>query len=202
MGELMGKLRLIVIVGVIGFIGYTYFLSDRDEQSADLGQVLDRTVWALEKYDAYLTENNVTEMDEAEYGQLTFFMTEVMNTEPQFYQSTLGVSMQADASFLGFADANGNALQDEGEGKVFTVEIDSENNRLIATDVAGASSHYGFSGTGLLAGMMIGNMLSRQSAAGVKPGSFNNRQTVNRANYKAPSSARMRSRSGGLSVGK
>ena len=107
-----------------------------------------------------------------------------------------------DATFLGFVDANGNKVQDDGEGKLFTVEIDSENKRLIATDMAGNGSHLGFSGAGFLAGALIGSLLSRQRNAGVRPGAFNNRTTTARSDYKAPASARSRSRSGGLGRGK
>ena len=94
------------------------------------------------------------------------------------------------------------SVQDDGEGKVFTVEIDHERKMLIATDVSGNGTHMGFSGSGFLAGALIGHMLSRQRAAGVGPNAFNNRKTVDRSNYRAPSSARSRSRSGGLGRGK
>ncbi len=198
----MRNIQIVIVVAVVGFLGYSFLGGSSGPQSADLGQVLDRTAFALERYDGYLKENNVTEPGEEEMAELTKFMHAVLNSDPSFYDSAIGVTMQKDASFLGFADANANNVQDSGEGKLFTVEVDSENKRLIATDTTGAGAHYGFSGTGFLAGALIGSMLSRQGAAGVRPGSFNNRQTTARSSYKAPSSARSRARSGGLGRGK
>ena len=199
----MGNIKMIVVVAVVGFFAYNFLNGGNSgPQSADLGQVLDRSVFAIERYDAYLKENNVSEVGDKEMGVLTSFMGEVMNSDPRFYDQPLGVELEKDATFLGFADTNANKVRDEGEAKVFTVEIDSENKRLIATDMSGEGSHLRFSGTGFLAGALIGSLLSRQNAAGVKPGSFNNRKTVDRASYRAPSSARSRSRSGGLGRGK
>ena len=198
----MRNIQILVVVAVVGYLGYSFLGGPSGPQSADLGQVLDRTVVALEKFDEEVKKQNISELGDAEMAKLTEFMTYVMNYDPRFYDQTLGITLMKDATFLGFADANGNNIQDSGEGKVFTVEIDSENKRLIATDTAGNGSHFGFSGAGFLAGALIGSLLSRQSAAGVKPGSFNNRTTTSRANYRAPSSARSRSRSGGLGRGK
>ena len=198
----MRNIQLIVVVAVVAFLGYSFLGGSSGPQSADLGQVLDRTVFAMERYDGYLKENNVNEVGDKELEVLTAFMGEVMNSDPKFYDQPIGIALQKDASFLGFADANANKVQDSGEDKIFTVEIDSENKRLIATDTTGAGAHYGFSGAGFLAGALIGSMLSRQSAAGVKPGAFNNRTTTARSSYKAPSSARSRARSGGLGRGK
>ncbi|WP_179381141.1 hypothetical protein [Jannaschia marina] len=130
--------------------------------------------------------------------QFTAYYTQVLNADPRFYDRPLGLEVQQDATFLGFADANSNGVQDADEGKVFTVEIDEENNRLIATDVAGNASGLRFSGTGFLAGVLLGNLLNRQRAAGVTKSSFSNRNVTSRASYQAPSSAR----SGGPRTGK
>lgn len=199
----MGNLKTIIIVGVLAFIGYNFFMGGSStSQSADLGQVLDRTVFALDKYDAYLKENDVKEAGEKQFDQLTGFMGNVMNQEPRFYDENIGVSLRKDATFEGYTDSNGNRVKDADESEVFTVEIDSENKRLIATDTSGNASDVGFSGTGFLAGALIGGLLARQLGGGVKPGSFNDRKTTPRNSYKAPASARSRARSGGLGKGK
>lgn len=192
------NIKMIVIVAVVGFVGYGIFFGEESEQTADLGQVLDRTEWTLNEYQGYLGENNITEVGDAEMAEFTAFYTTILNADPRFYDDTLGLEIMEDATFLGFADTNANGLQDDGEGKVFTVEIDEENNRLIATDVAGNASDLRFSGTGFIAGMLIGNMISRQRAAGVSKGSFSNRTVTPRANYRAPTSAR----TGGPRAGK
>ena len=192
------NIKGLVIVAVIGFVGYSVFLAPKSEQTADLGQVLDRTEFVLTEYQGYMGENGIENVGPEEMAQFTGFYTDVLNAEPKFYEQTLGLEVMEDATFLGFADANANGIQDDGEGKVFTVEIDEENNRLIATDVAGNSSGLRFSGTGFIAGALIGNMIGRQRAAGVSKASFNNRTVTPRANYRAPTSAR----SGGPRAGK
>jgi hypothetical protein len=197
---MFGKIKGVLIVAVIGWLGYS-FLMDSNEQSADLGAVLDRSVLALEKYDEHLTKNNITEAGPKQMDELTGFMGQVMNTQP-FYDKPLGVDLGEDAKFTGWADENGNGIREEGEGDVFTVEVDSEKKRLIATDTAGNASDTGFSGTGFLAGALIGSLLARQARAGIQPGSFNNRKTTPRSAYKSPASARSRARSGGLGKGK
>lgn len=199
---MFGNLKTIIIVAAVAFVGYSFFAGSSSEQSADLGQVLDRSVFALEKYDEHLTKNKIEEPGPKEMEQLTGFMGQLMNSNPPFYDKPIGVDLKEDASFTGFADENGNGIHDEGEGKVFTVEIDSEKSRLIATDTSGNASDVGFSGTGFLAGALIGSLLARQSRAGIRPGAFNGRQTTPRSAYKSPTTARSRARSGGLGKGK
>ncbi|MFQ6550952.1 hypothetical protein AAD018_001235 [Aestuariibius insulae] len=171
-------------------------------QSADLGQVLDRTEFAINEYQGYLADNGIEEVGQENLDEFTGFMVTMMNVDPRFYDETLGVDLMQDATFLGYADTNANGVKDAGEDKVFTVEIDEENQRLIATDVAGNSSGLRFSATGFLAGALIGNLISRQRSAGVSKASFNNRNVTPRSSYRPPSSARTRARSGGVGVGK
>ncbi len=195
---MFNKIKLLIGIGVIGFIAYSVLLGDDSEQTADLGQVLDRTEFAITSYDEYLTDNNITDANEENIAEFSAFLTDVLNSEPRFYDTALGLEIQQDAKFLGFADANSNGVQDSDEGDVFTIEIDEANKRLIATDIAGNSSGLRFSGAGFLAGALIGNLLSRQRGAGIAANSFNNRNVTPRSNYRAPASAR----SGGLRSGK
>ncbi|KIT15139.1 hypothetical protein [Jannaschia aquimarina] len=192
------QLKLIAFLAIGGFVAYSVFLAPQDEQTADLGQVLDRTEFVLANYQGYLGEQGITEVTDERMAEFTAFYTEVLNADPRFYGKTLGLDVQPDASFLGFADDNANGVQDSGEGKVFTVEIDEENNRLIATDAVGNASGLRFSGTGFLAGVLLGNLINRQRSAGVTKSSFSNRNVTPRSNYRAPSSAR----SGGPRAGK
>ncbi|HAT86121.1 hypothetical protein [Cohaesibacter gelatinilyticus] len=198
----MSSLKNLAIVAVLGFLAYTFFFSPKSEQTADLGQVLDRTMFAIEKYENHAQKLNATKLTDDNMAEFGNFLAQVMNSNPRFYDEELGIKLRKDAAFQGFADKNKNGTQEEGEGDVFTVEIDSENKRIIASDGNGASSDTRFSGSGLLTGLLIGHLLSRQRSAGVKPGSFNNRQTTPRSSYRAPSSARSGARSGGLGSGK
>jgi len=81
----------------------------------------------------------------------------------------IGVARGRDGSLMAFQDKNKNGQwdQDSGnEGAIFMIEIDGQNSRIIATSRIGEVNQAGFSGSGLLAGMLIGNMLNRQSSAG------------------------------------
>ena len=196
---MLQNIKIIGAIAVVGFIGYAALTSgSRSEQTADLGQVLDRTEYVLNTYQNHLGESGITDVTKEQMAEFTGFYTEVLNSEPRFYEKTLGLEVMPDATFLGFADANTNGVQDTDEGKVFTVEIDEANNRLIATDLAGNESGLQFSGTGFLAGALIGSLISRQRGAGKTAASFNNRNPTPRSNYRAPSSAR----SGGPRSGK
>lgn len=188
-------------LGVAGFLGYQAINSGSNPQTADLGQVLDRTEFALETYEEHAkSSSDSTGISDAQVEEFGGFLTEVMNTEPRFYDDQIGMKVQQDALFLGFKDSNANGIQDSGEKKIFSVEIDAENERLIATDESGASVGHRFSGSGILTGLFIGSMLSRQRSAGIRPGSFNNRSVTSRANYKP--SAKTRTRTGGSRSGK
>lgn len=195
---MFNQLKTLIGIAVVGFVVYVLFFDTDGEQTADLGQVLDRTEFALSSYDAYLAENGVTNVTDQNIDEFTGYLTQVLNTDPRFYETTLGLAIQSDAKFLGFADGNANGTQEEGEGDVFTVEIDEANQRLIATDMSGNESGLRFSGAGFLAGAFIGAMLSRQRGAGISAASFNNRNPTPRSSYRAPASAR----SGGLRAGK
>lgn len=195
---MLTNIKLLAGLAVLGYLAYAVVLGDTSEQTADLGQVLDRTEYTMVNYQDYLGENGIEEIGDEQMAEFTAFYASVLNTETRFYDKTLGVELMQDATFLGFADENANGVKDEGEGKVFTVEIDEENKRLIATDVAGNSSGLRFSATGFIAGALIGNLISRQRGAGVSKASFNNRTVTPRSSYRAPTSAR----SGGPRSGK
>lgn len=192
------RLQGLIFLGVAGFILYAIFSDSSSEQTADLGQVLDRTEFALVNYQGYLEESNFDDISEEQMAEFTGYYTGILNANPRFYDKTLGLTIQDDATFLGYADENSNGVQDNGEGKVFTVEIDEANKRLIATDVAGNASGLRFSSGGFLTGMLVGRLIGRQRAAGVTPGSFSNRNVTPRTQYQAPRSAR----SGGPRTGK
>lgn len=187
----------IAIIAVLGLVAYSVFMP-KGEQTPDMGQVLDRSNFAITKYEEFLKGNKITEASDQQVDEFRGFIVEVLNSEPRFFDKTQGLEIQADAKFLGFADENSNGIKDEGEADLYTIEIDEANQRLIATDTAGDSAGLRFSGTGFLAGALLGSLLSRQRSAGVTSSSFNNRKVTPRANYAAPRSAR----SGGLRAGK
>ncbi|MEH6522463.1 hypothetical protein [Sulfitobacter sp.] len=194
---MINKIKIAIGVLVVGFFAVS-FLTPSSPQTADLGQVLDRTEFAIGKYSEHLDTTGVTEASDDQVEEFRGFLVDVLNSDPRFYEETQGLAILEDAKFLGFADTNSNGVKDTGEEDLYSVEIDEENNRLIGTDMAGNSTGLRFSGTGFIAGMLIGNLIGRQRGAGVSKGSFSNRTVGARSSYKAPRSAR----SGGLRAGK
>lgn len=188
--------NVVIWVLLLG-VGAYYFLGDSGSSRADLLKVLDRTEASLKIFQKHLKDNNVTTVTKENLDQLTVFMQRVMNKEPAVYTSPVGIQMLKDTTFEGFKDGNKDNVKDAGEGTLFKVEIDFEGRRLIASDGSGG----GFTGMGLassfLLGSLMGNLMGRQRAAGVKPGHFNNRNVQSRASY-----ARSRARSGGRFGGK
>lgn len=182
---------VIMAIGLAGCFG--------SPERPDLGAVLDRTLGSLKAFQDYLTKQKVTEVKDKDWNQLAKFMTSVMNRNPAVYSKPVGVALLKDAKFEGFEDTNRNQVKDSGESRIFTVEIDAERKRLIATDEGGQSvgSAVARAGTGFLAGMVIGSLLNRQRGAGIRPSSFANRTVTNRQSY-----ARARARSGGIRRGK
>lgn len=135
-----------------------------------------------------VNQSNAMEKFAAKYN------TGLNSAQPPISANPIGVESQANGAILSFDDENSNGIRDEGEKDLFTMEVDSENNRLVAT-TEGESRDTGFSGSGLLMGMMIGNMLSRQRATGTNP-------AARKATARGTPSARSRSGSGSHSRGK
>lgn len=179
--------------------------SAKTPSGPDLGSVLDRTVMALEYAEAQLEKPEGEAEGEAQLETFTSLMHQAMNLDPAFYSKPVGISLREDAAFVGFADLNGNNVSDAGEKDIFTVELDAERNRIIATDVISGEGTYRVSGAGLMAGYFAGRLLGRQGRAGVKPSSFANRTVKSTTDYRksrpAPS-ARSSTRSGSSRAGK
>jgi hypothetical protein len=190
-----------IIYGVIGLAALGFLFSSNNSGSAkiNLTQVLDRSTQAFDNYDKYLKRNNVDKATDQHLEELNKYLQKAMNLEPQLHTGAIAMRLGKDAKFTGVDDANGNGSAEEGESKLFTLELDSENKRLIATDGSGTATSRGFSGMGFIAGALIGSMLGRQRAAGIAPGSFSNRAVTSPASY---NQARSRARSGGLRGGK
>ncbi len=101
---------------------------------------------------------------------------------------------------MGFADSNSDGKYSSNEEALFKIEVDAENGRLISSSRSGEVTERGFSGTGLLAGFLIGSMMNRQRAAGVNTSQLANKKPVSAA--AAQANARSRAGSGSHSRGK
>ena len=169
------------------------------EPGPDLRFVLSRTTQAMSIFDKYLKEKKIEKATDQHMAQFNGFLQKAMNVKPPVYKIPIATKLLKDAKFEGYGDANGNGVVDSGEKRLFTVEVDLANKRLIATDTSGQSTSRGVSGLGFLAGALIGNLLGRQRASGVTPQSFSNRKVTPPSAY---GRARSRARSGGMFRGK
>lgn len=194
-----------ILVGVlgIGLIAYL-FMGDGGKPSINLTEVLNRSVIAMEKYDRFLKQNKIEKATDEHLTTLNDIFQEELNKAPRLHSGLIATRLGKDAKFTGVDDANRNKVADTDEKLLFTVELDGQNKRMIASDEAGRGTYQGFSGSGFLTGILIGSMLSRQRSAGIQPGSFSNRRLATPASYTQGRRARARSRarSGGLRFGK
>jgi hypothetical protein len=170
----MKKLKAIAATGLVALMVTGCF--GGGEPGPNLQGVLARANAAFQAFEDHLQKNNMQKATDQHMAQFNGFLQKAMNLQPELYKTPIATVLLKDASFEGFSDANGNGQVDEGEKKLFKIEVDAANKRLIATDASGDSQARGFSGMGFLAGMLIGNLMGRQRAAGIAPNHFNNRK--------------------------
>ncbi len=198
---MFNKLKFFVL-GLIG-VAVIFSLMNPDKNGsgtshADLDQVLSVAANTMSGLDNSTDVNQDNAMDKFAQN----YSQGLNSSQPAISNTPIGVAAQKDGSFTAFNDTNNNLTKDEGEKDLFNLEIDSENERLIASDETGVREH-GFSFSGLFMGMMIGNLLSRQRATGANPAS---RKATPKAAYRKSraqsTSARSRAGSGSHSSGK
>ncbi|MFT4924276.1 MAG: hypothetical protein ACI8WB_000354 [Phenylobacterium sp.] len=161
----------------------------------DLDRVLDITTTTMDRMEQ---ESGMDDQDSAMLRFSQALQIDINMAEPKLHSQSIGIALQEDGSINGFSDDNINAIWDDGEADLFKLEIDSEKNRLIASQGEYVRDQR-FSGSGLIAGLLIGHMLSRQRGAGVKPGALSSK-TASPA--RSSTTARSRSGSGSHSSGK
>ena len=200
----MKNIIVIVVIAVIAFV----IFGPKNESVApgvDLNEVLNVTADTITGYDRQATADG--QKSESMEGFREQLQTAYNTAQPPLSSQPVGVDFRSDGAIVGYADPNGSASKDSGEEQLFTVEIDSEKERLIATDTSGQSQGHGFSMGGMLTGFILGSMLSRQSSAGVSKSSLAGRTMTSKSAYTssraaATSSARSRSGSGSHRSGK
>lgn len=174
--------------------------SDYAADDLDLNQVLDVTVETIYSFDEK-TRGQTPDENDPDAAFLAFSDELESNYNaalPAIYAEPIQVQPMADASLIAYVEKGANDEFDSNvDDALYMIEIDGENSRVIATSRSGAVNDHRFSGTGLLAGYLIGSMLSRQRAAGVNPQSLANKKTQT-----AKQAARSRAGSGSHSRGK
>jgi len=160
-------------------------------------EILDRTAYIFEIYAQNMKEQGVEEMTDESFSEVSEILNFAYNSEPAVAKMPIGISSKDDGSFVGFSDANRDNKQDTGEKKLFDLEYDQPNTRLVLTDYTGESSGYRVSGGGLLAGYLLGSMMRRSTAAGKSPSRFANTKSA-----KPSRRAATKTRTGGSRAGK
>ncbi len=188
---------------IAAVIGGVYLYSESDgtgstEKDIDLNAALDITVDTLQVYEeSFGTQKQKPEADAAFLGFAEKLGQNFNFAQPPLYSGKIGVSPQSDASLMAFSDTNGDTKWDKDEEALFKIEIDGEQSRIIASSKSGAVNEHHFSGTSLLAGYLIGSMLSRQRGAGVT-----SQQLASKKPTTASAAAKSRAGSGSHSSGK
>jgi hypothetical protein len=124
------------------------------------------------------------------------------SAQPPIDTHPIVVFPQEDASLAVFADVNANRdYEQEVDRPLFSIEIDGQNSRVIASSYqTGVVDEYRSGGSGMFTGFLIGSMLGRQNAAGASAGVANKRPVSARQATQAR--ARARAGSGGVRTGK
>ena len=201
-------MKKLIQYGLVALVIGGYFLYNKSDDSSDsnytandidLNAVLDVTIDTIYSFEESLEaqDQDTLNSDDTFIAFSEQLQTNYNTSEPALHWANIAVAPRNDASLLAFEDSNGDNLQDENEPSLFLVEIDGENSRIIASSRSGAVNDHHFSGTGLLAGFLIGSMLNRQRAAGVNTSSLANKKPVT-----ARAAAKSRAGSGSHSTGK
>ena len=179
----------------------------------DIIKVMDKTIDTIVDYTAEMEATGQTADDPNVLQGLFHRLHKALNSRPDpFTNGTIGLRVNEDASFAGFDDPNKNNVQEEGEQHLFTLEIDADNERLIATDF-GDNVHGTTFRDGQYRGFFFVWVSRSQNAAGIKPNRFAGRnidtrmKPVRTAATKGGRGGRMRTarssaRSGGARSGK
>ena len=192
-----GIVKFALIAAVVGGV-YLYSENSGDDvKDIDLNAALDVTVDTIHSYQASLDGKEGLDADKTIAGLAAQLAANYNTKQPPLHTAKISVQPNADASLLAYEDSNANAIVDDGEKKLFLIEVDGENSRVIASSGSGAVSEHHFSGTSLLAGYLIGSMLGRQRAAGVSSSQLAAKQPVT-----AKAAARSRAGSGSHARGK
>ncbi|MBG7602450.1 MAG: hypothetical protein IZT60_07890 [Gammaproteobacteria bacterium] len=172
----------------------------------DLDRVMKITTESMQRYEQTNLSGVKGEMDDLAMAQFSRDLADDLRmAQPPLYTSPIGIVVSKDGSIQGYNDKNGNYVRETGEGDLFKIEIDSQNNRIIASNDGVVREQGMGMGGGLMMGMLMGSMLSRQSAAGIRPGAFNNKRATPKPRARTKSSfgsARSRAGSGSFSSGK
>ena len=211
MGENSMKYLSTALLGVAALFLLQGCQQTNQPRTLDINGVMDRTIDAIVDFASDLEASGTKLSDEQVIPAFGPKLHSALNARPKVFSGNVGLIANSDASFKGFDDPNKNNRQEEGEQHLFTLEIDAENERLIATDFS--DNKYGTRfRDGQYRGFFFVWVSRRQTAAGLRPNRFAGRnidtrmKPVRTASSKGRGgrnrSARSRARSGGSRSGK
>lgn len=206
--------RATIGLGLVGSI-FTISGCSNTNQTPDFYGIMDRTVEMILAYDRMFENNRTESISKEDLDHFNQNLFAFLNQKPRLHSKPIGININEDASFLGFEDEDINNDKAASERKLFTMEIDAENERLILIDETGTHHGYRVRG-GFFVGMMMGNFRNKQQNAGIKPGRFaaasietrdHKMRDPSKAHQKAAkraakANARSKARSGGARSGK
>lgn len=183
-----------------------------DYAKVNAKEVVDRIAKTLVNFDVYLRRYDYKYVDATMMKQFNNTIQHDLNAAPRFHPTKIITRMAKDTSIMGYGDVNKNGKADKGEPKLFKMEMDLDNNRVIVTTGGGQATGRNMSRSGgFFAGVMVGSLMNRQTDAGIKRGHFDKRRVANapiskkvalRGGRRGGSTARSAARSGGIRGGK
>lgn len=171
----------------------------------DLDRVMSIALESMQRYEQTHLGGVSGSMDEQAMSAFSRELSDDLRmAQPPLHAGPISVLVATDGSIQGYHDRNANYVRETGEEDLFKIEVDSNNKRIIASNNGEVRDQGLGMGSGFLMGMLMGNLLNRQSAAGIRPGAFDSRRATPkrqpaRTSY---SSARSRAGSGSFSSGK
>ena len=176
--------------------------------SINVAAVLDRTATTLQKFHAYLVRYEYREVDSEMFNQFNATLQRALNKAPKLHSTAIATRINADASIEGYGDVDADGKVGAQEPKLFLIEMDPDNNRIILTTASGYQQGQSMPGSrGFFSGVFIASLMDRQQRAGIRSGHFDQRRVAMsgssfvRASASAPT-ARSRAKSGGVRGGK
>lgn len=171
----MGWLSKIVI-GVLVIGGIVVFLDDTPSKpnepvasKVDLNRILDVTVDEILSFESVFGEElkQIGDPDLALFAFTENLQKTYNEVVPAIHSSPVAIAPLMDATLLVVEDSNMDGQVQDTENTVWTIEIDGQNSRVIASSWQGEvrDSNVGGMG-GFFAGYLMGSMLNRQNVHG------------------------------------
>ena len=101
----------------------------------DLDRVMKITTQSMQQYEQTNLSGVEGKMDDLAMAQFSRDLADDLRmAQPPLYTGPIGIAVANDGSIQGYNDRNGNYLRETGEEDLFKIEIDSQNNRIIASN--------------------------------------------------------------------